>query len=622
MSASRLRRRLEGARTFRHRDERGGSSHRYRTLRHVKRQGEVPPPLGPKPPPPPSPGSPPAPPGPAPPAPSSRAGPPPAPPPGPPPLAPKEPPLKPPPGILDNGFAPGEETSDDDDSDHEDGGTTVNPFAPATAAVPETQLSITASMDTFNPFTPASSTDAFGTSDPGIFFSSTSREPQTSTTNDGSSISTVSQASHSDDRFTILTVSETSSFTDQSSAYTVSETSTPNDHYSPSTTIEATYTPTAIMPPTTIAPSWTSVTGSMLPMASATTSMAPGVALPEASGHTHAKAAVVVPSVFGSVAAVAALFLLLRYCTPIRARWAIFLAGRRQRLPEEEDAVTQTASPPMVESYATRTAVAYRNPASLYPSSSDPSSDPSRPNTATTSVSRGTAIALPVTSTRVPPPILIRNFSKTLPQNPRAGQAILPQNDGGDGSKNPPAGQPVRVLSRNEVRDSAAVASSAAVPSNDRGTYSFNFNGPDYATARPREPDGYLKRHSRHPSGLENNPPTPVAPKVSLASSPEEADPMPNLNILSIGSGSGIGMFPLPPSSPSTAHFGPGTPPESVVDYHEPQRGVRKSITPSESISNVPDSPVTLGGSLMPPLPNRGERWSYNSASTRSRRLA
>ncbi|KIW66744.1 hypothetical protein, variant [Phialophora macrospora] len=444
-------------------------------------------------------------------------------------------------GIPENSFGPDDETSDDDelngesdddgeDSGDEEDGNSENPFAPATGTASKSQPSIAATTTTPpNPFEPASARGSVGTSTP-AFFTTSSTGTQTS-------------------------ISGATSTGLESVTTSASTLLSPN--------------------PTTSGLLSTGNTVQAAPVSTTT-------AVPEASNHPIAKAAIIVPSVVGSVAAIAAIYLLFRYCVPLRARWTIYRARRGQRLPEEEDGMAPTTAPQMTEAYATKTATEASR------ESLGERSIPSTPITLAPSFTQGTAVALPMTNTRVPPPVLVRNFSKSNAQNPRLGQPTLSRSNSGNG---------------------------AAAPLEGYGTYAFNFDISDYAAS------GTSDGHQRHPSGLENNPPTPIARKGSVSSDNDEADPMPTTP--SAGPESeGIGMnFPLPPTTPSSAHFGPKTPPESVVNYYSPPR-LRKSITPSESVSNVPDSPFPFSPGLAPPMPAFNSRWSNNSSSVNGRVLA
>ncbi|EXJ54987.1 uncharacterized protein A1O5_12898 [Cladophialophora psammophila CBS 110553] len=441
-------------------------------------------------------------------------------------------------GLPQNNFLPEDQTSSGDDSqDENDGegdGNPPNPFEPVTTTAPQDQRSITAqSMTTDNPFIPSPTTGQAGTS------TSASSYPPTST--------------------------ETATTTSQGLLSTGS----------------------------TFSSSFATSSTSLVPLASDSTESAAASTTEisanetvSASSHPIAKAAIIVPSLLGAVAAVVAVYLLFRYCNPLKARWAIYRARQGQRLPgEEEDGMASKAAPQMSEAYATRAKEA--RPASTVV-------------TTAPSVTRGTAIALPITTTRAPPPVLVRSGSKNNPPNGAASDHLQRSQS---------------TRSRRSLHDSTAAP--PAYTSGGSGTYLSQFNvEEEYAGSR--SVDGQF----RHPNGLANNPPTPVARNApALAERDEAMSTVPNLPSPRSLTISGLGMmdFPLPPTTPSTAHFSTPTPPES--NFNSPRR-LRKSITPSESISNVPDSPFPFSPALMPPVPLLNSRWSRNSSSVNGRMMA
>ena len=338
--------------------------------------------------------------------------------------------------------------------------------------------------------------------------------------------------------------------------YTSTSTALPNStsgnsllSNSTSSELASTKTRESTQPTTTLASSslaMTTNTASALPLS---TNLGVPSAVPNASKHPISQAAIAVPVVLGTIAAVAACYYLLRYCTPIRARWALFRARRGQRIPEEEDGAASSMAPHMAEAYA----------APMQPDDSMPPT----PVTPAPSYVRGTAVALPMVSTRALPPVLVPKFSKSLPQDPRTNQTPFSRNDVG------PVTIPPAVHARSQKGSDPDVCS---------------FPLPKTTTSRGPA------RHSRHPSGLENNPPTP-APHCTATSST-------------------LKSIPSQPNTPAASEFSPQTPPSSVVNY-----GLRKSITPSESASNVPDSPLPYASHLMPPLPIAYSRWSNDTSS-------
>ncbi|KAH0837195.1 hypothetical protein AYO21_08148 [Fonsecaea monophora] len=279
-----------------------------------------------------------------------------------------------------------------------------------------------------------------------------------------------------------------------------------------------------------------------------TTSVNPAAASEtvRAQDHPVAKVAIILPSLLAGVVAIAAIYLLMRYCTPLKARWAVFRARKGRRLPgEEEDGRLSGVAPQMSEAYATRTEAA--RPSSLH-------IDP----TAAT-----------------PAPLLARSLSRTQTMHDKTAQ--------------PPA-----------------------YTASGLGPHASQLHVEDHAGLR--NPIARLS----HPNGLANNPPTPVARKHPPLPSQVHipVNPVPNLpSPISVDGRVSMG-FPLPPTIPSTPHFPAPSPLEST--FSSPRRP-RKSVTPSESISNVPDSPFPFSPALMPPMPVWNSRWSHNSSSVNGR---
>ncbi|KIY00851.1 uncharacterized protein Z520_03517 [Fonsecaea multimorphosa CBS 102226] len=446
-------------------------------------------------------------------------------------------------GLPENNFLPPDPTSSDGDSENEDededegmdnssgdedDSDTPNPFEPTTATGSQYQSSITAPSKTRSHPFPTHSTTSISTTS-----TSSSAYPPTSTDTIG--INTSSG---------LLSTSSTfpSSFTTS---------------------------------PTEVVPQPDRSTGVATP---ASTSPVASRETVNASDHPIAKAGIIVPSLLGAVAAVVAAYLLFRYCTPLRARWAVYRARKAQRLPgEEEDGTAPKAAPPMSEAAAGPTL----------------------------SLARDTAIALPVTARRGPPPTLNRTGSRN---NPAHG---------------PDAAQHGRSQSSTPSLHDYPIRP-PAYTSGGYGSHAFQLDVEDGDDdAGPRNTDNAL---FRHPNGLANNPPTPVSrhhPALATPSSqgPEATSRVPDIPCppasLRVG---GLGMdFPLPPSTPSAAHFSTPSPPEST--FNSPRR-LHKSITPSESISNVPDSPFPFSPALLPPIPVLNSRWSHNSSSVNGRTTA
>ena len=311
----------------------------------------------------------------------------------------------------------------------------------------------------------------------------------------------------------------------------------------------------------------TSLTSSLLVLPSSRVSATPTSSNPiyaavDVTNHPTDKAAVIVPSILGPLMGVAAVYLLHRYCTPLKTRWAIYRARRGQRLRGEvEEVGTDSSVPPqMSEAYATGTT----EPSGA---SCSAQSVPPTPSTMVISYIRDTAIALPITSTTFPQPVLVR---KPLRNSPPPIPIIIKPH--------------VRKVSGDagRVRTRKHHNSSAPPP-----TYSSNGQGPDVLNFSSIAPTAARKSH---PGGLTNNPPTPV---VGRTRPPPEADRVySTIPIIPVGidPASDVSIkLPVPPRFPAPSL------PESVFS---PSERLRKSITPSESVSNIPDSPISLG--LMP----------------------
>ncbi|OAP60264.1 hypothetical protein AYL99_05266 [Fonsecaea erecta] len=450
--------------------------------------------------------------------------------------------------LPENNFVPSDQISSDEDSGSEDEGAdnssdeeedlnNPNPFEPMTSTASRDQTSISTSTTTHkHPFPTRSLTSSSATS------TYVSAYPPTST--------------------------ETGTTPSQG-------------HLSTSSTFPGSFTTSS--PPTTVVPLATSVSTS--PIAASE-----GVS---ASNHPIAKAAIIVPSLLGAVAAVVAAYLLFRYCTSLKTRWAVYRARRGQRLPgEEEDGPAPQVAPPMSESYTTRT-TELTLPPPLYTASTATPPTPS--------VAGDPDIAVPVTTRRAPPPLLVRTGSKsTTPANAAVADQHTRSHSGTRSLHNDTTLPPAYTLG-------------------GHGTHTFQVHVEEDTGARNGEEAPF-----RHPNGLANNPPTPVARKHPLTPSIRGHEPtspvpsMPSPTCLSVGSRLSMD-FPMPPTAPSAAHFStPSSPPGSTFS---PPRRLRKSITPSESISNVPDSPFPFSPALRPPMPPPAwtSRWSHNSSSIHGR---
>ncbi|KIW57084.1 hypothetical protein PV05_05685 [Exophiala xenobiotica] len=284
---------------------------------------------------------------------------------------------------------------------------------------------------------------------------------------------------------------------------------------------------------------------------------------PAAKVHTHSSvnltAAIAVVSVLGVICVAATAYLLFRYCTPLRVRLAAFRNRRGQRLSGEEDG--DGAGPTMMQ---------VGNP--------------------TLAGARPRQLALASTP----------NLLSEKLQNPFTDQVPLALSDV---SSNGP------TLRQDSIPSTKRPPTWAS--SDTETTYPANTILEEYVS--PRQSDGTLV----HPSGLANNPPTPVAgkrPKLRRTPgnvlTPLMPAPVAGLNIRESV------------STPSPADFPAPTPPESVIDSPMSQYRSHRSITPSESASNAPFSPLPFPAGLMRAMPvgvGVDSRWSRNSSSLNGR---
>ncbi|OQU98842.1 hypothetical protein CLAIMM_04565 [Cladophialophora immunda] len=324
---------------------------------------------------------------------------------------------------------------------------------------------------------------------------------------------------------------------------------------------------------TSVVPPPNSSTGLAAPVSTSPVATSESVS---ASDHPLSKVAIIVPSLLGAVAAIVAAYLLFRYCNPLKARWAVYRARKGNRLPgEEEDGTAPKAAPQMTEAYTTRTEIAH--PPSLH-------------------------ISPLATTRRAPPPPLVRNGSMN-----NLGH-IAVANQHARSQSNP------QTLPDNTPRP----------PSYASGGYGARALQLQAEEEEEEEEDAGLPNPDppfRHPNGLANNPPTPVARNrpPTPRQRHEAVSDVPSMPSPSSVAAGGLDLeFPLPPSTPSgAAHFSTTSPPPGST-FSSPHR-LHKSITPSESISNVPDSPFPFSPALMPPMPLLNSRWSHNSSSVNGR---
>nr|KAK5434783.1 hypothetical protein LTR18_010278 [Exophiala xenobiotica] len=280
--------------------------------------------------------------------------------------------------------------------------------------------------------------------------------------------------------------------------------------------------------------------------------------------HTHSSmnltAAIAVVSILGAICVAATAYLLFRYCTPLRVRLAAYRNRRGQRLSGEEDG---RAGPAMMQV-------------------GSPTHAGGRPR----------QLALASTP----------NLLSEKLQNPFTDQVPLALSDvSSDGP----------TLRQDSIPSTKSPPTWAS--SDTETTYPADTILEEYKSSS-RLSDGPVI----HPTGLANNPPTPVAgnkrPKLGRAPgnvpTPLMPAPIAGLNIRESV------------STPSPADFPAPTPPESVIDSPMSLYRSHRSITPSESASNAPFSPLPFPAGLMRAMPTGvgvDSRWSRNSSSINGR---
>ncbi|KAK5052626.1 hypothetical protein LTR84_002491 [Exophiala bonariae] len=290
-------------------------------------------------------------------------------------------------------------------------------------------------------------------------------------------------------------------------------------------------------------------------------------------GENHTTA-IALGSVLGVLSVVIGAYLLFRFCAPVKARVASFRGRRGTRLLGEEGGMPQgQLGGGMVQSgeFAAMNRFRYSKAASSIA-------------TPAPSYTRDIAVAMPITSARAPAPISIHSASR-------------------DDDTNNPFSDRARSMSRNNsqrsyrsqqrsIRNSGASDYDNPRPTTDmlgeQGTYAFNFSFDDYRN-----------------SGTEIGP-TRLTNSTPPATSGRGANSRSNSVKRSIapyppGLGPGLGIESIPYASPSEV----ATP---RTQYMPRQR---YSVTPSESVSNAPYSPLPFPAGLMPV----NSRWSKNSSS-------
>ena len=293
--------------------------------------------------------------------------------------------------------------------------------------------------------------------------------------------------------------------------------------------------------------------------------------------------AIALGSVLGVLSVAVAAYLLFRFCTPIRNRVARYRGRKGSKLPGEEDGVVpRQLGGGMVQSggYAARNPFRYSKAAS-------PIATPAP------SYTRDVAIAVPITSTRAPAPISIHPASRDDdPENPFSDDArTLSRNNT---NKSTRSQQPsVQRSGTNNSRPATDIPG-------EQSTYAFNFSFDDY-----RNSGTDLRR-----SALTNNP--TFATSGPGATSNSRSNSVKRSLAIDVNNAS---------QTPNPASFAiPYAPPSDVATprtQYIPRQ--RHSITPSESVSNAPYSPLPFPAGLMPATRAMDSRWSRNTSSVWAR---
>ncbi|KIW17194.1 hypothetical protein PV08_04385 [Exophiala spinifera] len=271
-------------------------------------------------------------------------------------------------------------------------------------------------------------------------------------------------------------------------------------------------------------------------------------------------ALIVVASIVGVFAIATGVYLLCRYCKPVRDRIAALRARRVQRLHDHEKG---------------------------------PSPGMSQVSTGMTARPRQQALA----STP--------NLFSEKSENPFSDQVHLANSDV---SRNGPTLRQVSIASIKRPPTWSSSDTDTTYPA-DTILKEYGAAPSTPATPLPAVP-------KLHPTGLANNPPTPVRGRRAPPPPPVLQQPIPRPFASDLIAGLNIRESV---SSPTPSDFSVPGPPDSVVSvprpYSQYQPRIRKSITPSESASNGPFSPLP-----MPALPAAFDsRWSRNSSSINGR---
>jgi hypothetical protein len=325
----------------------------------------------------------------------------------------------------------------------------------------------------------------------------------------------------------------------------------------------------------------------------ASTSSVPGVS--SSGGQPQHTTAIALGSVLGVLSVAIGAYLLFRYCTPLKTRVAAFRGRRGSKLPGEEDGTPpQQLGGGMVQSgeFGAMNAFRYSKAASSIA-------------TPAPAYTRNIAIAVPITSTRAPAPISIHSGSRDDdPANPFSDYArSLSRNNSNNSTRS--RQRSVQNSGTSDYENSRPATDMLGEP----GTYAFNFSFDDY-----RMSGTDIRR-----TGLTNSTPSGTSgPGANSRSNSVKRSVAPYPSDVGPGMGLGVDMSPQTPK-PSRFSIPYASPSEVATPRTQYMPRQRQSITPSESVSNAPYSPLPFPAGLMPAMPGMNSRWSKNSSSVWAR---
>ncbi|KAI1618205.1 hypothetical protein EDD36DRAFT_24908 [Exophiala viscosa] len=343
------------------------------------------------------------------------------------------------------------------------------------------------------------------------------------------------------------------------------------------------------------------------PSAESTVTPAPSVQVHKASISAPTIAAAVVASLVGALAVFAFGYLLFRYCTPLKGKVLAYRGRRGQRLPGEEDGgpIGRDNAPDMSEVNYSSEAGATVGATTLRQSVVR-QSVVRQSTAARTSAVNNAAPDYPADLANVP---FQREKNQDPEDHPFSNQVPLAASEVG--------GNHIPSLRQSIIVGLVMGSTIGSISDSRPPTYMTHASETDPVSTIINEYAGPSRSASTssasfgiHPMGLSANPPTPVISRNSARSGLETASP----RQLSVTASS----F-LMPSTPTPAYFSAPTPPASVIGLSPSTNHVRASVTPSESASNAPSSPLPLPPRLplnasLPNVPALS-RFSWNSSS-------